>query len=59
MYICILLFMLREFAWELKKPSSERLWLAIAFISPTHSCAIGYNVQHCKNLHKKINGQHF
>ncbi len=38
--------------------SSERLWLAIAFISSTDSCVIGYNAQHLKRV-KKIMEQHW
>ncbi len=34
---------------------SEHLWLAVAFISSTESCVIGYNVQPCKNV-KIISG---
>ncbi len=29
--------------------SSERLWLAIAFIKSMELCVVGYNEQHCKN----------
>ncbi len=29
--------------------SSERLWLATAFLSSTESTVIGYNAQHCRN----------
>ncbi len=34
---------------------NEHLWLAIAFISSTASCVIGYNAQSCKNTYGSAN----